>query len=295
MKACLPEESLDDLLLGFLLVETESHELGDLLTRDLTDGSFMDQRSIDACSLELRSCDDNTLVHDDGITLGMALASCIAGDVDDDILLGFALGNATAYDIADGTIAVEGNFDLSLCRLVEVCEDLVMHDQSGVCTDLSLCDPVCIVDSGDLRGIHFHGGTFFEIYNGCGVHESLARTGTFAVMLLDVLYLGILTDMEGVDTVVLTVQTAAIADSASCYDDNITILTDEEIVINALLVAGLGDDYRDMAGFVLRAVLEVDVDAIAGFSGLDLDIGCGISGLARTVASDVERTDRKTV
>ena len=60
----------------------------------------MDEGSVNACSLELRCGNDNALVHDDGVTLGMALASGITGDVDDDILLGLALRNATAYDVA---------------------------------------------------------------------------------------------------------------------------------------------------------------------------------------------------
>ena len=45
--------------------------------------------------------------------------------------------------------------------------------------------------------------------------------------------------MESMDAVVLAVVAAAVADSASCDDGNVTVLTDEEVVINALLVTGL--------------------------------------------------------
>ena len=58
-------------------------------------------------------------------------------------------------------------------------------------------------------------------------------------MLLDVLYLRILSDMESMDPVVLAVVTAAVADSASCNDDDITVFTNEKVVINTLFVTGL--------------------------------------------------------
>lgn len=47
----LLQESFDDLLLGFLLVKTQGHELCDLLACDLADSSFVDERSVDTCCL----------------------------------------------------------------------------------------------------------------------------------------------------------------------------------------------------------------------------------------------------
>ena len=259
----LLQESFDDLLLGFLLVKTQGHELCDLLACDLADSSFVDERSVNACCLELRCCDDNALVHDDGIALRMALADGISGDVDDDILLGFTLCDAAAYDVAYRTVTVKIDLDLCLCRLVEVRKDLVVHDQGSVRADLCLCDPVCIVDPGDLGSVHVHCGAFFKINDRCRVHEPLAGACSLAVVLLDVLYLRILSDMESMDAVMLAVVSAAVADAAPCDDGYVTVGAYEKVVINALLVAGFADDYRDMAGFIFRSVLEIDVDAVS--------------------------------
>ena len=88
-------------------------------------------------------------------------------------------------------------------------------------------------------------------------------------MLLNVLYLGILSDMESMDTVVLAVVTAAVADTAACDDGDVTVRTYKKVVINALFMAGFADDNRDVAGLVLSAVLEVDVDAVPSPDSLD--------------------------
>ena len=50
-----------------------------------------------------------------------------------------------------------------------------------------------------------------------------------------------------------------------------------------------------MAGFVFRAILEIYIDAIAGFPGFDLNIRSGIAALALAVASDIERAYRKGI
>ena len=80
-----------------------------------------------------------------------------------------------------------------------------------------------------------------------GIHEPLARAGSLTVVLFDIFDLGILTDVECVDSVMLAVMTAAVADTAACDYDDIAVLTYEEIVIDALFVAGFADDDRDMA------------------------------------------------
>ena len=68
--------------------------------------------------------------------------------------------------------------------------------------------------------------------------------------------------MESMDAVMLAVVSAAVADAAACDDGYVTVGAYEKVVINALLVAGFADDYRDMAGLVLCAVLEIDVDTV---------------------------------
>ena len=82
-------------------------------------------------------------------------------------------------------------------------------------------------------------------------------------MLFDVFYAGILSDVERVNAVMLAVMSAAVADSAACNDGYVAVLTDEELVENGLLVAGLADDDRDVAGLIFSAVLDIDVDSLA--------------------------------
>ena len=68
--------------------------------------------------------------------------------------------------------------------------------------------------------------------------------------------------MESMDAVMLAVVSAAVADAAACDDGYVTVGAYEKVVINALLVAGFADDDRDVAGLVLCAVLEIDVDTV---------------------------------
>ena len=48
--------------------------------------------------------------------------------------------------------------------------------------------------------------------------------------------------MESVDSVVLAVMTAAVADSAACDNGDVTVRTYEKVVINTLFVTGFADD-----------------------------------------------------
>ena len=47
------------------------------------------------------------------------------------------------------------------------------------------------------------------------------------------------------DTIVLRVLISAVMDTASCYYDDISILADVEIIINAVVYAGFRDYYRN--------------------------------------------------
>ena len=94
--------------------------------------------------------------------------------------------------------------------------------------------------------------------------------------------------MERVNAVVLAVMSAAVADAASRNDRDVAVLADEELVEDRLFVAGFADDDRDVAGFVLCAVLDVDVDALAVLTRLDLDVRGRVPCLARSVVPYVE-------
>ena len=53
-------------------------------------------------------------------------------------------------------------------------------------------------------------------------------------MLLNILYFGVFAYEETVNSVVLAVACAAIVDTAACDDDDITILSNMEIVVYSL-------------------------------------------------------------
>ena len=94
--------------------------------------------------------------------------------------------------------------------------------------------------------------------------------------------------MERVNAVVPAVMSAAVADAASRNDRDIAVLADEELVEDSLFVAGFADDDRNVAGLVLCAVLDIDVDALAVLSRLDIDVRGRVPCLARAVIPYVE-------
>ena len=75
------QETADDLLLGFLLGQTEGHELVELLTGDLADGRLVDEAGIDGVGRDLRTRADDTVVHDDGVALRVTGALVVAANI----------------------------------------------------------------------------------------------------------------------------------------------------------------------------------------------------------------------
>ena len=69
-------------------------------------------------------------------------------------------------------------------------------------------------------------------------------------MLLDITNLGILADMEGMDAVVNGVFWAAVIDTATSNNSNVSIVADIEVVDNGFFVTGFLDDDWDMDDFV---------------------------------------------
>ena len=134
-----------------------------------------------------------------------------------------------------------------------------------------------------VESIHLHVCAFFKLDNGGGVHDVLAVSVAFAIMLLNVLNVSVLADVEGVNTVVTGILIAAVVNTAACHDYHITVLTDKEIVVYKVGKAGLADDYRDVHTFADGTWLDPDVNA--GFIGLrgNVYVCCGASSGPRAV------------
>ena len=72
------QEAVDDLLFRLLFGEAEGHQLDELISGDLSDGSFMDQHRVDVVRLQRRDREDVSVVHDDRVALRMTAAGCTA-------------------------------------------------------------------------------------------------------------------------------------------------------------------------------------------------------------------------
>lgn len=75
------QKPVDDLRFGLAPGEAERHEFGELLVGDFADGGFVDKGGVDALGVERRGGGDLGVVHDDGVTFGMAATVGGANDV----------------------------------------------------------------------------------------------------------------------------------------------------------------------------------------------------------------------
>ena len=136
---------------------------------------------------------------------------------------------------------------------------------------------------------------FLHIYLGDRIEDSLAGSVAFAVVLFDVANLGVLTDIEAVNAVMLGIHTAAVADAASRDDDDVAVLAYVEIVIDDVVEAALTKDNRNMNALVLCAGFDVDIDARTVLFGYDLDISGACASRQLTVASYIKCALRNSV
>ena len=67
-----------------------------------------------------RDSGDVGIVHDDGITFGMAVAFVVAVNFGDENLFGFILSYGTGYYIGMGIFAVQVDFEIAFGKLVAV-------------------------------------------------------------------------------------------------------------------------------------------------------------------------------
>ena len=94
------------------------------------------------------------------------------------------------------------------------------------------------------------------------------------------------------DTVVLRVMRAAVVDTAAGNDQDIGVITDEEIVVDLLFDAALGDHHGDMHLLALGAGLDENIHSADALFGDDLYIPAGLSEHGLRVGSNIERALR---
>ena len=84
---------------------------------------------------------------------------------------------------------------------------------------------------------------------------------------------------EGMDSVMLGHIFAGVVDTTTCNDCYITVLTDEEIIVDILFVTCLRDDYRDMYTLIYCIIFDNDINTWCSriFLGHDINICCSIS------------------
>ena len=126
----LLQESVDDLLLGLCLCESQGHELDDLLAGDLADGSLVDKGSLGTVGLEGGDSEDAAFIHDDGVAFGVAAAGGVSEDAHVKLLVGLVTGNGTGHDVGAGAVAVEGDVVDAVGILGAVCHEAFVHEDA---------------------------------------------------------------------------------------------------------------------------------------------------------------------
>ena len=219
----------------------------------------------------------------------MAEASGVAHHLGIEHLTGGALGHGPGNHPATGTVPIQRDLHVAFCHLITVGhEPLGDHGLSILAADdLSLT--LGGVDAPDLDGLHLDGGALFQIDNGLGVHDAATGAVAVTVVLFRVFHMGVLTYIEGVDTVMTAVLPAAVVDAAAGHDVHIAVFTDVEVIVDQFLNTGLGDDDGNVALFALGPILDADVNAgfAVGLAG-DLDVLRGLPAVAAGVLANVE-------
>ena len=169
-----------------------------------------------------------------------------------------------------------------------MCHQPLLDDKAGA--GRHLCDraPVRGVNALDLDHLHLHVAPLFHVDFRDRVQNPLAGSVAFAVVLLDIFDLGVLSDIEAVDAVVFGVHAAAVADAAAGDDDHVAVLTYIEVVVNYVVQAALAHDDGDMNALVPGAGLDTDINSGAVLFGDDLDVGRARASGELSVASDIK-------
>ena len=162
-----------------------------------------------------------------------------------------------------------------------------VHDEGSAGSQLRDIGADGRIDALDLHHLEFGVRALFQIGLGHRVQDALSGPVALAVMLLNVFHAGILPDEEAVDAVVFGIVDAAVVNAAARHDHHVAVLADVKIVVNGLLQAALAEHDRNVDRFVLRSVLDADVDAALIRLGNDVDVRRRPAAVKFSVRADV--------
>ena len=202
------------------------------------------------------------------------------------------LCNGSGTDIRTGIGTYKLGLEIRYRHLIVMRHDFFFYNDACTVLDTGIGLTLGRVDSFNLNGLHFQMGTFLQINFRGGIHHTLSGSFSRTVMLFHILYLGILSDMEGMNSGMFRFLISRIVNSTPCNDYDITVLSDKELVINHFLKSRLCDENGNMNALVLCSRLNDDIDS--GLVGLryDINICRCISSEHSTVGTNIIRTGR---
>ena len=162
----------------------------------------------------------------------------------------------------------------------------------GILVKFSLCNSVSGIYSLNLNSFHFHISTLFYIYNSCRVHNIFTIPIAFAIMLFNILYSGILTNVKCMNSIVSGKLVPTIVNSASCYYKHICTFTNMEIIIYTFLQTCLADYNRDVHTFIFCSRLNININAVFVFFSYNIYICSCISAILFAICPDIISTGR---
>ena len=184
-------------------------------------------------------------------------------------------------------LPVQIHSKVGLGQLLAVGHHLLFDDEGGPGAQGGLRGADGGVHALDLGGLHLQIAVLIHLHHGGGVHDVLPHTVALAIVALHIAHPGALAHMEGVDPGVLRILHPAVVDAAAGHNGHITVVADDEIVVDGLIQAALAEHHGDMDRLIFGAGLNDDVDAVLVLFADNVDVGGGVPGGRLPVGPDV--------
>ena len=113
-------------------------------------------------------------------------AKIISLEVGEKFLVGMISGHRTGNDIRAGIFPVHGHVKIALRRLVPMGHQPFLDHQPGIGSQMGDGFPLGGIDSFDLHRLHLHVAAFLHGDLRPGIHDPLAVSIAFSVMLFHI-------------------------------------------------------------------------------------------------------------